>query len=50
MSQPEILLIGAGGHCRACIDVIRAEGRFAIAGVVERDGAAVSGNCWVAQP
>ena len=42
MNQPKILLIGAGGHCRACIDVIRAEGRFSIAGVVERDGAAIS--------
>lgn len=30
----EILLIGAGGHCRAVIDVIEAEGRFAIAGLV----------------
>jgi len=42
MSQHEILLIGAGGHCRACIDVIKAEGRYAIAGIVERDGASLS--------
>lgn len=39
MSKPEILLLGGGGHCHACVDVIQAEGRFAIAGIVERDGA-----------
>ncbi len=30
-----ILLIGGGGHCRAAIDVIEAEGRFAIKGIVQ---------------
>jgi sugar O-acyltransferase (sialic acid O-acetyltransferase NeuD family) len=34
MSQPAILLVGAGGHARACIDVIEQEGRYAIAGLV----------------
>lgn len=34
MSKPSILLIGAGGHAQACIDVIEREGRFAIAGLV----------------
>ena len=29
-----ILLLGAGGHARACIDVIEQEGRFAVAGLV----------------
>ena len=33
-----IILIGGGGHCRACIDVLEQEGRFQIAGVVERKG------------
>ena len=34
-----ILLIGGGGHCRACVDVLREqEGQFKIAGVVERKG------------
>jgi len=33
MSQKPILLIGAGGHARACIDVIEQAGRFKIAGV-----------------
>jgi len=31
-----IILIGGGGHCRSCIDVIEQEGRFTIAGIVER--------------
>ena len=34
MTQPFILLVGAGGHARACIDVIEQEGRFAILGLV----------------
>ena len=33
-----LLLIGGGGHCRSCIDVIEAEGKYRIAGIVERDG------------
>jgi len=31
-----IILIGAGGHTRACIDVIEHEGQFRIAGLVEK--------------
>jgi len=34
MSKPEIILIGAGGHSRACIDVIEQEGQYKIAGLV----------------
>jgi hypothetical protein len=34
MNQPAILLVGAGGHARACIDVIEKEGRYVIAGLV----------------
>lgn len=30
-----ILLVGGGGHCRAAIDVIEAEARFAIRGIVQ---------------
>lgn len=37
MSNLGLLLIGGGGHCRAAIDVIEAEGRHAIAGIVEID-------------
>lgn len=33
----EIILIGAGGHTKACIDVIEQEGKFKIAGLVEKD-------------
>lgn len=34
MSKPGLILIGAGGHARACIDVIEQEGRFEVAGLV----------------
>jgi sugar O-acyltransferase (sialic acid O-acetyltransferase NeuD family) len=30
-----IILIGGGGHCRSCIDVIEMEGRFAILGILD---------------
>lgn len=33
--KEEIILVGGGGHCKACIDVIEQEGRFAIAGIVD---------------
>ena len=33
-----IILIGRGGHCRSCIDVIEAEGKFKIAGIVNQSG------------
>jgi sugar O-acyltransferase (sialic acid O-acetyltransferase NeuD family) len=32
----EIILIGGGGHCRSVIDVIEQEGRFEIAGIVDK--------------
>ena len=31
----KIILIGGGGHCKSCIDVIEQEGRFKIAGIVD---------------
>lgn len=34
MSSSELILIGAGGHSHACIDVIEQEGRFKIVGLV----------------
>jgi sugar O-acyltransferase (sialic acid O-acetyltransferase NeuD family) len=34
LTKAPILLIGAGGHARSCIDVIEREGRFAIAGLI----------------
>ena len=33
-----LLLVGGGGHARACIDVIESEGDFEIQGIVERIG------------
>jgi sugar O-acyltransferase (sialic acid O-acetyltransferase NeuD family) len=38
MTSKEIILIGGGGHCRACIDVIESAGIFKIAGIVEQPG------------
>lgn len=38
MPEKKILLIGGGGHCRACVDVIEANKAFAIAGIVEQQG------------
>ena len=35
MTKSKILLIGGGGHCRACIDVVEQEGHFEIAGIVD---------------
>ena len=33
----KILLIGAGGHARSCIDVLEKENQFEIAGLIEKD-------------
>ena len=32
----KIVLIGGGGHCKACIDVIEQQGKFSIQGIVDR--------------
>jgi sugar O-acyltransferase (sialic acid O-acetyltransferase NeuD family) len=34
MSKPSLILIGAGGHAHACIDVIDQDGQYKIAGLV----------------
>lgn len=34
MIQPRLILIGAGGHAHACIDVIEQQGHYQIAGLV----------------
>lgn len=34
----ELILVGGGGHCRSCIDVIEQEGRWAIAGILDVPG------------
>jgi len=33
--KEKIILIGGGGHCKACIDVIEQEGNYQIAGIVD---------------
>lgn len=38
----QLLLIGAGGHCKACIDVIEQTGEWQIAGIVDRKGSGVT--------
>ncbi|MCP4412741.1 MAG: acetyltransferase [Gammaproteobacteria bacterium] len=38
MPDNKIILIGGGGHCRSCIDVIESYGTFKIAGIVEQPG------------
>ncbi len=43
MSEKKIILIGGGGHCRSCIDVIESGNEFTIAGIVEQSGKKKSG-------
>jgi sugar O-acyltransferase (sialic acid O-acetyltransferase NeuD family) len=33
--KDKLILIGGGGHCKSCIDVIEQEGRFEIAGILD---------------
>ncbi len=35
--KPQILILGAGGHCRSLIDVIELEGKFKIAGIIDNE-------------
>jgi len=34
--KQSIILIGGGGHCKSCIDVIEQEGTFSIKGIVDK--------------
>ena len=34
--KEKIILIGGGGHCKSCIDVIEAQGRFQIMAIVAK--------------
>lgn len=36
MTNP-IILVGGGGHCKACIDVIEAEGKYSIEGILDTE-------------
>lgn len=33
--KERIILIGGGGHCRSCIDIIESEGRYSIVGIID---------------
>lgn len=47
MLKNKLILIGGGGHCKACIDIIAQDDRFDIAGVLdlpEKLGSTVSGS------
>lgn len=35
--KPKLILIGGGGHCAACIDVIEQEDKFDIVGIVDNN-------------
>lgn len=35
MKNPEIILVGGGGHCKACIDVIETEDKYQIIGIID---------------
>jgi sugar O-acyltransferase (sialic acid O-acetyltransferase NeuD family) len=35
LMKKQIILIGGGGHCRSCIDVVEQEGKYEIAGIVD---------------
>jgi len=35
MNKQEILLVGGGGHCKSCIDVIEQEGKYKIKGIID---------------
>lgn len=36
--KPGIILVGGGGHCRSCIDVIEAQGEYGIEGIIDLPG------------
>lgn len=44
MHRPKLLLVGGGGHCVSCIDVIEREDRFSIHGIVDKTGQAGEGS------
>jgi sugar O-acyltransferase (sialic acid O-acetyltransferase NeuD family) len=35
MKKEKLILVGGGGHCKSCIDVIETENRFEISGIVD---------------
>ena len=37
-SKQEIILLGAGGHCKSCIEVILGISQYSILGIIDKDG------------
>jgi sugar O-acyltransferase (sialic acid O-acetyltransferase NeuD family) len=37
MTKNNLLLIGGGGHCKSCIDVIESQGKYKIVGIVDME-------------
>ena len=37
MSKQEIILLGAGGHCKSCIDAISSISKYSILGIIDKD-------------
>lgn len=35
--KPRIILIGSGGHCKSCIDIIEQENKYSIAGIIDKN-------------
>lgn len=35
MGNPKLILVGGGGHCKSCIDVIEQEGKYTIVGILD---------------
>ena len=35
MNNPEIILVGGGGHCKSCIDVIESDNKYEIKGILD---------------
>lgn len=35
MNKNEIILVGGGGHCKSCIDVIESQNKFTITGIID---------------
>lgn len=35
MTKEKLILVGGGGHCKSCIDVIEAENKLEIAGIID---------------
>ena len=35
LDKEKLILVGGGGHCKACIDVIEEQGKFEILGILD---------------